>query len=443
MNQNADRLIIKAAPTKEFFINMLVKDIRLVRSIIDLVDNSLDGARRLRSNGNYSDLEVRIEAESDHFRISDNCGGIPVSIARDYAFRFGRPEGMPMTPHSTGRFGVGMKRSIFKLGINFKITSTTEESRFVVEEDVEDWKRRPDDWRFRFKELNENGVSYRSDLCGTTIEVTSLHDSVSREFEQENFQTQLRIELEEAHRQSMEQGLAIALNSIPLEIRLLDLLQSDQITPISRDLLLENGNVTVKLIAGMSNSNPSEAGWYIFCNGRLLIGMDQTIITGWGDSSEKVIPKYHNQFARFRGYTFFDSDDPTLLPWNTTKTGVDSDSAIFKAVRLEMIRLMRPVIDFLNELDREKDHKDETGDAPLEDAVAAAGSHRLSEIKPSDQFVAPKSPTIVRLPRTGRIQYNKPVEHIKIVKKVLGVSTYKEVGEKTFEYFYDRECNEQ
>jgi hypothetical protein len=39
-NQTSSK--IDASPTKDFFISMLVKDIELIRAIIDLVDNSLD-----------------------------------------------------------------------------------------------------------------------------------------------------------------------------------------------------------------------------------------------------------------------------------------------------------------------------------------------------------------------------------------------------------------
>ena len=85
-------VLINASPTKEFFIHMLTRDIPLTRAILDLVDNSVDGARRLRASGNYDGLWVRMELSVEQFRIADNCGGITVEIARDYAFRFGRPK---------------------------------------------------------------------------------------------------------------------------------------------------------------------------------------------------------------------------------------------------------------------------------------------------------------------------------------------------------------
>src|SRR2546427_11930787 len=129
--------LINASPTKEFFIHMLTRDIQLTPAILDLVDNSFDGARGLRPRGNYEGLWVRMEMSSEKCDIADNCGGIPVDIARDYAFRFGRPKEAKGTPGSMGQFGVGMKRTFFRLGRHFVVRSTTTESRFTVDEDVD------------------------------------------------------------------------------------------------------------------------------------------------------------------------------------------------------------------------------------------------------------------------------------------------------------------
>jgi hypothetical protein len=41
-------LRINASPSKEFFIHMLTRDVQLTRAIIDLVDNCIDGAKRLK-----------------------------------------------------------------------------------------------------------------------------------------------------------------------------------------------------------------------------------------------------------------------------------------------------------------------------------------------------------------------------------------------------------
>src|SRR5216683_8239292 len=124
-NENDEAWIIDAMPTKELFIDMLTRDIALCPAIIDLVDNCADGAKRLHGEGPFRNLWARVEISPEEFRISDNCGGIPVDVARRYAFRFGRPPGTPCVKHSVGQFGVGMKRAIFKMGRKFRIESAT------------------------------------------------------------------------------------------------------------------------------------------------------------------------------------------------------------------------------------------------------------------------------------------------------------------------------
>jgi len=187
---SGDLNVINAMPTKELFIEMLTKDISLVPAIIDLVDNSVDGAKRLRGEKSFNGLWVRLEVSPQEFRISDNCGGISVDNARNYAFRFGRDPEAEIVKHSVGRFGVGMKRSIFKLGTGFRIESDTCSSHFVVNEDVNNWAKN-DKWEFTFSELNEN-QKITVDKTGTTIAVKPLHLYIAQKFGSDNFITELK-----------------------------------------------------------------------------------------------------------------------------------------------------------------------------------------------------------------------------------------------------------
>jgi hypothetical protein len=428
---------IDASPTKEFFISMLVRDIDLTRAILDLVDNSWDGARRIRPDGNYNDLWVKLTISRDRFQIEDNCGGMTVEIARECAFRFGRTEQTPQTPRSIGRFGVGMKRAIFKMGNYFKITSQTENSRFVVAVDVEQWKQQ-EDWEFEFQMLDENAQTLPTGGPGTCIEVTQLRQSVSENFALENFVTRLRNELEAAHQQTTEMGLTITLNGMPIAYQAPQLLESDVIHPARKEISTETEPpISVRLFAGLWKPDPNHARWYIYCNGRMILEADQSNLTGWGERNGQTIPKYHNQFAEFRGYVFFDCDDAFLLPWNTTKTGVDLDSPVYGRVKQEMIRMLRSVIDFLREKDRERDEETQ----PLHLAVQTARPVRLLDTQASDSFTYSREIAARRAsPPTRRIQYDRPTDQVQRAMGVLRVTTLKEVGEKTFDYFYGLEC---
>lgn len=432
---------VNALPTKALFIDFLTKDLSLNRAVTDLVDNSIDGARRLRPGGDYTDLYVNLTLTPSHFEIVDNCGGIPVDIARNYAFRFGRPAGMAATPHSVGQFGVGMKRALFKLGKFFRVTSVADTSQFVLPVDVEEWRGK-DEWRFEFAEVEEN-ISNPESARKTTIRVEQLLPGVATEFRLQNFATRLANELQAAHQESIASGLTIRVNGLALEATTIKLRDSGYIETGFR--LVEYGEgqqkVTVRIYTGVGDSSPGAAGWYVFCNGRLLLEADQTSTTGWGEAGETRVPKYHNQFAAFRGLVYFDSEDATRLPWNTTKTGVDDESPIYRSVKEEILLMMRPVIDFLNELDREKSGPAE--DRPLARALEETNLVLPRTLTQQRPFKAVARRSVVPAgPRMQRIQYDRPVELVDKVKANLGVSSYKDVGGQTFDYYYKMECEE-
>jgi hypothetical protein len=452
MNQgNSDSGRINASPTKEFFIYMLTRDIPLSRAVLDLVDNSVDGAKHLRSATNYQGLAVRIDLNATHFQISDNCGGIPVDVARDYAFRFGRPKDMTATPGSVGQFGVGMKRAFFKLGRRFVVRSVTTSSRFVVDVQVDTWKllegpEGADDWHFDFKEVSEGLSDISADEIGTVIEITDLYESVSESFRLDSFVSRLQQEMRLAHSLSLNKGLAITVKGVPLQHETQELFASDVLKPayryeyIPREKIAEGEGpgINVKLYAGVARREIADGGWYIFCNGRLVVRADQTATTVWGNPHD--MRQYHPDLAFFRGYVYFDSDDSSLLPWTTTKTGVDIDSPVYRAVQQIMIEMTRPVIAFLANMAKERsefDSGDATGSA-LENAYKESKPVQVYDLQVS-KFIAPSPVTTRSGPRLQKIQFSRPFDLVEKAKGLLKVSSYRAVGERTFDYYMENE----
>ena len=137
---------------------------------------------------------------------------------------------------------------------------------------------------------------------------------------------------------------------------------------------------------------------------------------------------------------YFDSDDAGLLPWNTTKTGLDLDSSIYRASRLHMRALMRPVIDFLNKLKSEKEDSDA---GPLQGLLTKAEKSELSSVKPREKFVVPKLKPRKKRPASQRIQYDVPAAKAIEVKQHLKASTWVAVGQFTFNYFYEAEIADE
>ena len=105
------------------------------------------------------------------------------------------------------------------------------------------------------------------------------------------------------------------------------LVNGEDIQPVKESYI--HGNVKVKIVAGIAEKKekekyePENAGWYIYCNGRLVVAADKTSLTTWKDIENKnsgVV--FTNTYASFQGTVSFSSNKPEELPWNTTKTGI-------------------------------------------------------------------------------------------------------------------------
>jgi len=435
---------IDASPTKEFFITMLIKDIRLIDAIGDLIDNSVDGAQRTAEANNLLNLdgfEIDIKATPTIFEIKDNCGGIDINIARKYAFRFGRPSEYKIEKHSIGQFGIGMKRAFFKIGKIINIQSIASNSKFETTLDVKNWQTKSE-WDFPLKPHDGLSTIPLKDR-GTVITITTLTDDAKNNFETDkNFETNLIDEIAYEHLYNINKGLKISINRKIVKPPKLTLIYDKEFKPAFWHKTFDNG-LSVEVLAGISEDNGVEGGWYIFCNDRLITGPNTDDSTGWtGKGKDKDgVAIYHDQFYRFRGYVFFNANDTSKLPWNTTKTGVDKESAKYQNVRKQMISMMRPVMTLMNKLKNEKEKdrpkSEQLLNLKVEQAKVVSISEVLEEKKSlSDSFIWPK---IKVTPQTGmgNISYPKPYTEINEVKKYFGVTKLSEVGEKTFDYFYN------
>ena len=92
----------------------------------------------------------------------------------------------------------------------------------------------------------------------------------------------------------------------------IELLVHNSLNPALKTFPIDDhgeARVNVKLIAGIGRSLPKEAGWYVICNGRVVLEADTRPVTGWGhfdeDADAVLMPRFHNQFARFRGIAIF------------------------------------------------------------------------------------------------------------------------------------------
>jgi len=440
---------INASPTKEFFISMLIRDITLNDAIGDLIDNSVDGALSLRPNRDYKGLKISITANENSFAIEDNCGGITYKTAKEYAFRFGRTSDTPTINRSVGQFGIGMKRALFKLGSFFEIESTSERESFKLIVDVDEWEKSPE-WTFSFQNLNIKNIDdqdFPEHQRGTTIKVSRLNKEPEARLGLQNFLNELALEIQLEHIKNIAQGLCIEINGEKLSPPPLMIINTETFKPAYWEYEFDTG-LKVKAIAGVSEDKLEYGGWYIFCNNRLILGPEQTITSGWGARKPDTIPKYHGQYQRFRGYIYFESEDPSLLPWTTSKNNIIIDSLAYTYVRTNMIFLMRPIIDFLNQL-----HKEPSSGEPEEAPITTALNISEKISSPIDRvfeqssnlpqtFTTSVQSSPVKREKETRISYYRKSNKVEIVKQFLGVTNAQDVGKQTFDYFFENECEE-
>ncbi|MFK4005016.1 ATP-binding protein [Qipengyuania sp. NPDC077563] len=438
-----------ANPTKAFFVRMITRDITLEDCILDLIDNSVDGAWRtagskpmgLDETIDLSPFSIKIVGTPDCFSIRDNCGGMTLDDAVEHAFSFGRPATDTGDAYSIGVYGIGMKRAVFKLGRDISVRSTfldDDDTRlsFKVPIDVDSWLS--DDsppWDFDIVEaddLEENGVE---------IVVEELTSGSKTSFDSPAFIQNLRRTIARDYSLHLDRGLSIDLNGEQITGWEIELREGDGFAPmrIEYEDEVEGEIVKVELIGGMAAPPPDSGdpdvedegerrfGWYVVCNGRIVLAADKTSISGWGSDGW---PQWHRQYSGFIGMIIFTAEDAGALPMTTTKRSVDTSSEVYRRARPKMREVTRAWINYTNSRKQSLEQ--------AKAVEAAAKPVKLRSLAKRETVTLPRY-AAKPVERVGNIGYSVPVTRIKKLARAMGKATlsYREVGLQSFEYAYD------
>lgn len=461
-----DNYVADFTPTKRFFVEMLTRDIDLEDAILDLLDNCLDGVARSQGKDpediDYNSYKVDITFDSKQFSINDNCGGIPLESA-DYAFRMGRPENAPVENLATvGVYGIGMKRSIFKIGRYCTInTHHNEDNGFSVVID-ETWLSSDINWKIPIQKnifpLNENG---------TNITISSIQPTVSAKFKNKAFQTSLINKIIYAYSYIISKGFEVTVNGhiinpMPVNLRFENSLDNDNraIQPYIYTGVIDG--VDIKLIVGFyaplisekeeeeekisARYDTKNAGWTIVCNDRIVVYRDKSELTGWGTD----FARYHTQFIGISGIVYFKSREPEKLPITTTKRGVDVSSPIFLKVRKHIIEGTKLFIDYTNkwkgeDLIKSSNSRLEKSEvaAPLDVIKFFEKNNESNWINVKNRVTEKKFKPLLPTPNTTsprrNISFSKSLDSIEIVADFLNLDegyTQNQVGEACFDYVH-------
>jgi hypothetical protein len=432
-----------AEPTKRLFLSLLTRDIGLEDAILDLIDNCINSAIRVRNldlvesfdefisgglGAGNAPSQIDIRFSSDIFEIVDNCGGIPLIAAKETVFRFGR-EDTPVEGDVLSVYGVGLKRALFKIGDHIQVSSQDSKNAFVVEDHARDWaSRKETDWRFPLREVSRD----ETNPDGTKIVLRDILPDIKDALSDSSFEEKLAARIGGTYWFFIGTICHVTVNGKPVAPLPLALGSWEDKTPqIDR---LNGHGCEIRIFAGLAPRTLWEyerAGWYIFCNGRNVIMAEKGPTTGWGAG----MPLYMSKFRGFRGLVFFFAKNPENLPWTTTKTDINQESPAFKLALTSMAINARPVLNFLNSLYQ---------DDEVEQGKARAATDSLIE-KPVVDLLHVKEATFttkkVRGPKKVRVQYDVTIEELNKVRRNRGKSAEpaKKIGRMTFDYYLKHE----
>ena len=190
------------------------------------------------------------------------------------------------------------------------------------------------------------------------------------------------------------------------------------------------------LIAPKKEWKAERAGWYVVCNGRMVLAADKSPLTGWGTLK---LPSFHSKYTGFIGVALLDSKDALALPWTTTKESLNRESAVYQELLREIVALSRPILNFLNKM-----YPSDLEENPIErDAAEQVQPSSLPSLVGQKErvFEATLKP---RKRSTVRVQYNAEKKHLNRVRQHLGKPSMgaNKIGELTLNYYLDVECPE-
>jgi len=444
-----------ANPERRFFIDLITRDISLEDAIMDFVDNAIDSLVRTRGIDLYEDFlqdrsrrvdqmaEIKIAFSTRRFTVEDNCGGISFETAENDIFRFGHPD--PRTGPYLSVFGIGMKRAIFKIGRKISIESRASESGFSMPQPLlaDEWMKDADvDWKIPIERTM--GATEAAER-GTRIVIERLKDEVSTRITDPGFEDGLIRRIQVSYPFYLGKYVRIRVNKQEVQGEDLTFAEADYAKPTIEKW--QDGRVDILLICGFLPRDKwtvQKSGWYIVCNGRIIVYADRQELTGWGWKG--LLPLFMPKNRGFAGIVFFRSAAPEELPWNTMKHGINTESPVYIRTLKKMVMAARPVIEKQNKMYEGSDSDEPRTEyrESVKTLQTVSATKQVAEKSQSDEprsqpfFFNPPQPQV----RMTSIQFKVKVEDVERVRKRLGRSSMSntQIGEYVFKYFLDREC---
>jgi len=374
---------------------------------------------------------VTIEVTDHQFSIRDSCGGISLEHAKKDAFRFGREEeeGHDGTDDRLSVYGIGLKRAIFKIGNNVEMTSSHPKTGFYMELNVKDWQQtHQDKW---FIPISEHHGKLDGGY-GTEIKITNLYPDIQRRINDGAFEADLIKRVGRSYSYFLQRIVKVSINGHLVEP--LDVAFGENTA--SQAFVLDG--VSCAVLAGISipkgKFHTAEiAGWYIYCNGRAIAFADKTVLTGWGT----FLPNFQPKHRPFIGLVFFTSNQPEKLPWTTTKSSINQESAVWQHALRVMGTVGKQITSYLDSR-----YSDDGTEITTDELTAVAGRPESALGAISRETRTFKYKKAKR--ETTSVQFTVKIAEVNEIRGYLGRRSMSngEAGRHAFDYFLENVVRE-
>lgn len=318
---------IDGTPKKRLFLS-IISDYDLKTGLCELVDNALDF---WISNNKKPKLTISIVLDHDRqfIQVRDNAGG----VSEDQAELLIAPGASRDDTGDAliGIFGVGGKRAGVALGELVEIRTRYNNGKSIQIDLTKEWVESPS-WDLDIYEVPE------LDRGTTTVDITKVRQG----FDKDDVD-RIRQHLGETYSWFIKQGCVIELNGTPVLPTTFDAwAYPPDYLPRQAKFPIEPADgkfLDVTLTGGLILDRDPETenyGVYFYCNHRLIVKELKVRDVGYFVSAEAGVPHPDASLCR----VLIEFHGPAeLMPWNSSKSGVNFSHPAFMAIR-------RRVIDF-------------------------------------------------------------------------------------------------
>lgn len=374
---------IDGTPDKRMFWS-IISDYDLKTGLCELVDNALD-LWKIDKEKNPLTIDIILDANRQLISVADNAGG----VKQDQLRLLLAPGGSMNDPDAEliGIFGVGSKRASIALGEQVQIRTRFRKERSFEIDISRDWLESPD-WSLNYYAIPN--IPPRT----TRVEISHLR----KPFGSHDIYD-ICAHLGETYEWFLHAGCVINVNGEVIQPRSFECwAYPPSFLPQSAffdSKIAGDKKISVTITAGLiRDRDPEEEnyGVYFYCNHRLIVKELRSREVGYFVSAEAGVPHPDASLCR----VVVRLQGPArLMPWTSTKSGINFGHPAFQYIRPTLIQLTSHFSKLSRRLKEDWDRK-----------VFRFDSGEIETVKPSDATI--KNPLVLPpLPRVNKPQVEK------------------------------------